>query len=73
MSLNKIPNESNQMGSNSNEDKHIPNLQRHQSEQYHSSYLCRSIIEINKLPLELKCISKTSIFLKQLRKHVNED
>ena len=54
-------------------NKHIPNLQRHQSEQYHSSYLCRSIIKFNKLPLELKSISKTSIFLKQLRKHVNEN
>ena len=54
-------------------NKHIPNLQQHQSERYHSSYLCRSIIKFNKLPLELKSISKTSIFLKQLRKHVNED
>ena len=52
-------------------NKHIPNLQHHQSEQYHSSFLCRSIIEFNKLPLELRNISKTSIFLKQLRRHVN--
>ena len=54
-------------------NKHIPNLQRHQSEKYQSSYLCKSIIELNKLPLELKSISKTSIFLKQLCKYVMEE
>ena len=53
-------------------NKHIPNLQRHQSEQYQSSCLYRSITEFNKLPLHLKNISKTSIFLNQLRKYVME-
>ena len=53
-------------------NKHIPNLQQHQSEQYWSSYLCRSIIEFNKLPLHLKSIPQTSIFLNQLSKYVME-
>ena len=43
------------------------------SEQYRNSYLCRSIFEFNKLPMHLKNISKTSIFLNQLQKYVLED
>ena len=51
-------------------NKHIPNIQCCQSEQYRNSYLCRSISEFNKLPMYLRNISKTTSFLTRLRRYI---
>ena len=49
-------------------NKHIPNLQKGESEQYQSSFLCRSIVEYNKLPNSLKTTNSTRAFLSHLKK-----
>ena len=51
-------------------NKHIPNIQHHQDEQYNRSFLCRSILEFNRLPMELKRLEKTTSFLRQLKRQI---
>ena len=49
-------------------NKHIPNIQQHQSELYKKSFLCGSIREYNKLPFSLRQQNKGNAFINQLKK-----
>ena len=51
-------------------NKYIPNLQRGYTEQYRNSFLCRSILEYNSLPIDLKSITTSSLFLSRLKNHL---
>ena len=51
-------------------NKHIPNLQQGHTEQYRSSFLCRSIVEYNSLPIGLKTITTSGLFLSQLKSYL---
>ena len=51
-------------------NKHIPNVQHHNSKQYSKSFLCRSVSDYNKLPYKLKTIVNPIIFYRQLKKHL---
>ena len=52
------------------QNKHVPNVQRHHSEQYSKSFLCRSVTDYNKLPYTLKLVDNTTIFIRQLKKYI---
>ena len=47
--------------------KNVPNIQKHATVQYNSRFLCRSVAEYAKLPVELTSIHKTSLFTKKLK------
>ena len=51
-------------------NKHIPNLQRGHTEQYRNSFLCRSIVEYNSLPIGLKTTTTSGLFLSQLKSYL---
>ena len=50
-------------------NKHVPNIQRHQSELYKRSFVCGSICENNKLPLHLRQQTNSNIFYRELKQH----
>ena len=47
--------------------KPIPNVQKHAELQFNKSFMCKSIIEYNKLSMNLKSISKSKPFIRQLK------
>ena len=52
------------------QNKHVPNVQRHHSEQYNKSFLCRNVTVYNKLPQRLKNVDNTTTFIRQLKQHI---
>ena len=52
-------------------NKHIPNIQRHQSDQYKNSFLCGSIREYSKLPANLRQQTNSNLFIRQLKQTLN--
>ena len=48
------------------QNKHVPNIQRHQSEQYRKSFLT----DYNRLPGFLKNMNSTTTFVRQLKKQI---
>ena len=52
-------------------NKHVPNVQRHYSELYNKSFLCKSITAYNDLPLKLKNVVNTTTFIRELKHHMS--
>ena len=50
--------------------KSTPNIQKHRSEQFNRSYLCRSITEYNKLSIKLKCCKTTKELSVKLKRQL---
>ena len=53
------------------QNKNTPNVQAHTTTQFNQSYLCRSIVEYNKLPQTMKDMPARS-FVRNLKKYYLE-
>ena len=50
--------------------KNIPNVQKHTTTQFNTSFICRSVTEYMQLPMELNSIHKISVFTKKLKSKI---
>ena len=53
------------------QNKHVLNVQRHYSELYNKSFLCKSITAYNDLPQKLKNVVNTTTFIRELKQHMS--
>ena len=53
------------------QNKHVPNVQRHYSELYNKSFICKSITAYNVLPQKLKKEVNTTTFIQELKCHMS--
>ena len=51
-------------------NKNMPNVQKHTSAQYNTSFLCHSVAEYAKLPVELNSIHLMSLFVKKIKAEI---
>ena len=50
--------------------KNIPNVQKHTTTRFNTSFICRSVTEYMQLPMELNSIHKISVFTKKLKSRI---
>ena len=53
--------------------KATPNVQKHAGLQFNNSYMCKSITEYNKLSMNLKSISNSKPFIRQLKMNLLDE